>query len=268
MVAKIFLSLTDYPIFRKIIWKPFYEILAKKFRIFDWHFMNYGYAYAPGQPSLYLRPDDQINRYPIQLYHYLASKVRIEGKDVLEVGSGRGGGSSYINRYLYPKKVTALDIASNAIKWAKEHHQEKDLEFIQGNAEKLPFPDQAFEVVINVESCHAYPSVPKFLAEVKRVLLPSGYFLCTDLRSPAGMVKLKDTLVASGMEIVGEEDITPNVILAIEEDNPTKEQRIKQHVAKWLRPAFSQFAGIKGSKIHKDLQSRALVYHSYVLRKK
>lgn len=267
MVAKIFLTLTDYPIFRKIVWKPFYEILAKKFRILDWHFMNYGYAFGPDQPALYLRPNDEINRYPIQLYHYLASRTNIEGKEILEVGSGRGGGSSYINRYLNPKKVTGLDIASNAIKWAMQHHKEKDLHFIQGDAEKLPFADGAFEVVLNVESCHAYPSVPKFLAEVRRVLKPSGVFLCTDLRSPAGMVKLKETLIASGMQLEEEEDITANVVMAIEKENTVKEQRIKDHVSKWLRPVFSQFAGTKGSKIHKDLQSGTLIYHSFVLRK-
>lgn len=166
----------DYPIFRKIVWKPFYEILAKKFRILDWHFMNYGYAFDPGAPVLHLRPNDEINRYPIQLYHYLATKTNIEGKEILEVGCGRGGGSRYINSYLNPRHVTALDIASNAIKWAKQHHKDKDLLFIQGDAQKLPFADGAFEVVLNVESCHAYPSVPKFLAEVKRILKPSGFF--------------------------------------------------------------------------------------------
>lgn len=267
MVAKIFLSLTDYPFFRKIIWKPFYEILAKKFRIFDWHFMNYGYAFGPGEPYVYLRPNDEINRHPIQLYHYMASKTQIKEKEILEVGSGRGGGASYINSYLSPKKVTALDIAANAVKWAREHNTEKDLEFIQGNAEKLPFAGEAFDVIINVESCHAYPSVPKFLAEVKRVLRPSGVFLCTDLRSPAGMNKLKETLMDSGMRLVEEEDITFRVVLAIEEENTVKEQRIRQHVAKWLQPVFGQFAGIKGSKIHRDLQSGALVYHSFVLKK-
>src|ERR1700754_3511325 len=106
MVAKIILSLTDYPIVRKLIWKPFYEILAKKFRIADWHFMNYGYDSTADESILYLRPEDEINRYPIQLYHYLATKTVIEEKVVLEVGSGRGGGASFINRYLNPKQIT------------------------------------------------------------------------------------------------------------------------------------------------------------------
>lgn len=267
MVAKIFLSLTDYPFFRRLIWKRLYETLAKNFRIEDWHFMNYGYAPGTHQAAPTLHPHDEINRYPIQLYHFLAKKTAIEGKELLEVGSGRGGGSSYICRYLNPAKITGLDIASNAVKWANNQHIEENLRFIQGDAEKLPFPDGSFDVVINVESCHAYGSVPRFLTEVKRVLRPSGVFLCTDLRAPEGMQKLKEQLGESGMQIISEENITNNVVNAIEEEDTTKQQRIEKHISKWFRPMFSQFAGTKGSKIHKDLQANTLIYHSFVLQK-
>lgn len=267
MVAKLFLSLTDYPFFRRIIWKPLYELLAKNFKIEDWHFMNYGYAYSAGQPPLYLHQQDEINRYPIQLYHFLAQKTIIENKEILEVGSGRGGGSSYIARYLHPAKMTGLDIASNAVEWANDQNKENNLEFIQGNAEKLPFANESFDVVINVESCHAYGSVPRFLSEVKRVLRPSGIFLCADLRGPEGMIKLKEQLAGSGMQLVSEENITQNVVMAIEEENTTKEERIKKHIAKWMQPMFSQFAGTKGSKIHRDLEQNTLIYYSFVLQK-
>lgn len=267
MVAKLFMSLTDYPFFRRIIWKPVYELLAKKLKIDDWHFMNYGYSPGTGQPALFLHPQDEINRYPIQLYHFLAQKTIIENKEILEVGSGRGGGSGYISRYLHPAKMTGMDIAHNAVKWATNQHKESNLEFIQGNAEKLPFAHESFDVVINVESCHAYGSVPRFLAEVKRVLRPSGIFLCADLRSPEGMIKLKEQLASSGMQLVSEENITGNVVMAIEEENATKEQRIKKHIAKWMQPMFSQFAGTKGSKIHRDLEQNTLVYYSFVLQK-
>jgi ubiquinone/menaquinone biosynthesis C-methylase UbiE len=267
MVAKIFLSLTDYPFFRRFIWKRLYETLAKNFRIQDWHFMNYGYSPGADQPAPTLHPKDEVNRYPIQLYHFLATKTPIEGKEMLEVGSGRGGGSAYIIRYQRPANITGLDIASNAVKWANDQHVEKNLTYVQGDAEKLPFPDASFDVVINVESCHAYGSVPRFLSEVKRVLRPSGIFLCTDLRAPEGLAKLKEQLTVSGMRIISEENITNNVVNAIEEENTVKQQRIEQHVAKWFRPMFSQFAGIKGSKIHKDLQTNTLIYHSFVLQK-
>lgn len=267
MIAKAFLALTEYPAFRRLIWKPVYEGLAKHFRINDWHFMNYGYAPASTQTAIDLHPHDEINRYPIQLYHYLAQKTPIEDKHVLEVGSGRGGGASYISRYLKPTRITGIDIANHAVRLARQHHRENNLHFIQGNAEKLPFPGESFDVVLNVESCHAYGSVPRFLAEVKRVLKPGGIFLCTDLRGPEGMTMLKEQLQASGLQLLSEENITRNVSNAIEEEDANKQQRINQHIARWIRPAFSEFAGTKGSRIHKDLLSNALIYYSFVLKK-
>jgi len=268
MLAKAFLSLTSYPAFRRVIWKPVYEGLAKHFKINDWHFMNYGYAPAGSNRALALQPNDEINRYPIQLYHFLAEKTEIKDKHVLEVGSGRGGGASYITRYMKPAKMVGLDIASNAIKLASKNHPETNLHFLQGNAEKLPFDDQSFDVVLNVESCHAYGSVPRFLSEVKRVLKPGGIFLCTDMRDPNGMLLLKSYLQDSGLTLLSEENITGNVVLAIEEEDSIKQKRIEQHVKPWMRSTFSQFAGTKGSQIHLDLQSNALIYYSFVMQKK
>ena len=83
MIARLFLALTDYPAFRRIIWKPLYEMLAKKIQVEDWHFMNYGYAPFEFEESLGLKNKDEINRYSIQLYHYLISAIDVEGLHVL-----------------------------------------------------------------------------------------------------------------------------------------------------------------------------------------
>ena len=53
---------------------------------------------------------------------------------------------------------------------------------MQGDAQNLPFPDQSFDAVINVEASHQYPDFPRFLEEVTRVLRPGGHFLYTDSR--------------------------------------------------------------------------------------
>ena len=39
-----------------------------------------------------LKSEDEKDRYPIQLYHHVASQINLKGLKVLEVGSGRGGG--------------------------------------------------------------------------------------------------------------------------------------------------------------------------------
>ena len=67
--------------------------------------MNYGYD-APNL-SLKLENADEVERYPIQLYHHVASQSELKDKIVLEVGSGRGGGASYIARYLNPLSITS-----------------------------------------------------------------------------------------------------------------------------------------------------------------
>jgi ubiquinone/menaquinone biosynthesis C-methylase UbiE len=267
MIGKIFLSLTDYPFFRRIIWKPIYEILAKKFQVRDWCFMNYGYTPSINESSLELNERDEINRYPIQLYHYLASKINLEGLEILEVGSGRGGGAEYIKRYHSPHKMIGMDIAFNAVKLSRDLHHCDGLYFIQGNAEKLPFNDETFDAVINVESCHAYGSVPSFLKEVKRVLKKDGSFLCTDMRSPAGMITLRNNLLDSGLQLIEEQEISENVVRAIEQEEPLKKERIKKNVPKWFQKTFGEFAGVVGSQIHKDLSNGILVYHRFILQK-
>ncbi|HVG40889.1 MAG TPA: hypothetical protein VM888_04690, partial [Chitinophagaceae bacterium] len=95
-MIKFFMTLTDYPAVRRILWKPIYEVLAKRFDAPYWTFMNYGYAPSENEPVLLLDNGDEINRYSIQMYHYLALKTEIKGKDLLEIGSGRGGGAQYL----------------------------------------------------------------------------------------------------------------------------------------------------------------------------
>src|SRR5205809_106333 len=100
MLSWLFLELTEYSWFRRIVWKPIYETLAGKFPDEGWHFMNYGYVPDEKEAGLELPEKEEIHRYSLQLYHYLAVKIPLDGKKMLEVGSGRGGGSRYIAQYL------------------------------------------------------------------------------------------------------------------------------------------------------------------------
>ena len=52
--------------------------------------MNYGYFAENFYPKL--EKNDEPERYPIHLYHRVATQINLSGKKVLEVGSGRGGG--------------------------------------------------------------------------------------------------------------------------------------------------------------------------------
>ncbi len=81
---------------------------------------------------------------------------------------------------LQPASYTGLDLNPDGISFCRRRHDLPGLEFVQGDAEDLPFPDESFDAVINVESSHLYPHFPVFLTEVARVLRPGGNFLYTD----------------------------------------------------------------------------------------
>ena len=267
MFAKLFLELTEYAFFRRLVWKPIYEMLARVLPLAEWQFMNYGYMPAGEEAPLVLEPGDELQRYPLQLYHYLATQTEVQGKSMLEVGSGRGGGANYIARYLKPERIVGMDLAKNAVKFAGQNFKQPNLDYQQGNAEALPFDDASFDVVLNVESSHAYGSVPNFLKEVHRVLRPGGVFLITDMRGEPGLKLLQQQLQDSGLEMQKETDITRNVVEAIEMEEPMKKERIRRLVPKWLVGPFEEFAGVKNSAIHRDLDNRDLIYCRWKLVK-
>ena len=110
MLANLFRRLVRVPIVRRILWRRWYDYLAHRHADQRWTFMNYG-CQASGDVQLALEPADEPDRYCIQLYHRTVSDVELAGKEVLEVGSGRGGGASYIQRYLGPATTVGVDFS-------------------------------------------------------------------------------------------------------------------------------------------------------------
>ena len=107
MLAKIFISIVRLsPGFQKAMWKWWYQRLAHRGHGTAWSFMNYGYTPLNDTTQIELKKEDESNRLFIQLYHYVATQIPIRGKHTLEIGSGRGGGASYLARYHNPSHMT------------------------------------------------------------------------------------------------------------------------------------------------------------------
>src|SRR5262245_29330717 len=114
MLTQLFVALCRVPALKKALWRGWYGYLARSYRAPDWSFMNYGFA-EEGSPGLELDAADEANRYCIQLYQHVAGAVDLAGCNVLEVGSGRGGGASFVKRYLRPAQMIGLDLSENAV---------------------------------------------------------------------------------------------------------------------------------------------------------
>ncbi|HWR31220.1 MAG TPA: class I SAM-dependent methyltransferase [Negativicutes bacterium] len=268
MLAKFYTKMCDlYPRFRKISRKQMYQLMAYGYQKQDWTFMNYGYATESAAARVVLHEDDEINRYCIQLYHYVASAIQLRGLDLLEVGSGRGGGADYIKRYLDPACVVGVDYSDNAVNLCRQHFSVEGLSFVPGDAENLPFNDQSFDIVLNVESSHCYGSMSDFLAQVKRVLKPGGYFMFADFRNLEQLDELEEQLERTGMRCITKENITPNVIKALDADHGRRFAHIQRGVPKTLHKLLQEFAGNKDTWIYKGFQTGDIVYQNFLYQK-
>lgn len=230
--------------------------------------MNYGYqTLSSAAKEPHLAPQDAPHRYAIQLYHHVVDSVALSGLRVLEVGSGRGGGASYIKRYFTPCLMVGVDYATSTVRFCATRHVQDGLSFICGDAERLPFRNDVFDAVINVESSHCYGDLDNFLTEVKHVLRPGGYLLFTDFRRADQVATLQQQFERSGLMCLKNENITANIIAALTGDDARKRQLVAALAPNWLLRAFGEFAGLRGSRIYRGFCSGKAIYMSYTLRK-
>lgn len=254
---------------REPVIRRWYDQMSRIDRDADMTLMNYGWASLdPMHVPVRLEETDEVNRYSIQLYHQVAGAVDLRGCDVLEVGSGRGGGASFMARYLEPRSMTGLDFSPKAVEFCQRHYSFPGLIFRQGNAESLPFGDSSFDAVVNIESSHCYGSIRVFLREVHRVLKPGGYFLYSDYCQTNGLDSLRHHMSRTGFSITNETDISANVLKALQEDDCRKRDLIKRKVPGLLRGFFNEFAGLQGTRSYNNALRRGeKIYFRFVLQK-
>ncbi len=270
MVADAFLwVLNRTPSLRRTLWRVFFDLLASRFHnIGWWTLMNYGYAEAgSANRPFHLQPQDEAERYPIALYRHVATLAPLVGRDVLEVGSGRGGGASFVARYLKPRHMIGLDLSGKAVAFSNKQHAVANLHFKRGDAERLPFADESFDSVINVESSFCYPSIDRFFSEVRRVLRPGGYLHYTDLRLAGEVGAWKEAIDRSGLALLVERDITTNVIEALHRDCARRRAGGRRIAGRPFAGIADVFTGVDGTRIPSMLASGAMVYRSFLLQK-
>jgi ubiquinone/menaquinone biosynthesis C-methylase UbiE len=251
---------------RKVIWQLWYPFLTRRLRGQEVLFLNYAYEEDPPM-GIPLQPDDEPNRACIQLYHHVATQVSLRGKKVLEVSCGHGGGAAYLARTLQPQSYTALDLNPGGIRFCRQRHRVEGLDFVQGDAGNLSYEANTFDAVINVEASHCYPSFPRFLAEVARVLRPGGHFLYADFRFSDRKAEWEQALASAPLQILRTRNINAEVLRGMDRNSPRSLELISQHLPKFLHALGRDFAGVRGSRIYKALNRGELSYRSYCLEK-
>jgi len=229
--------------------------------------INVGYEEVPPL-AVQLEPADELGRFSIQLYHQTATQVDLNGKRMLEVGSGHGGGASYIKRYLGPDSYTGVDLNPNAVALCRKVHNVPGLDFVEGSAEDLPFPDESFDAVINIESSHTYPNFSRFLTEVARVLRPGGHFLYTDVRNTPDIAAWEAALADAPLRMISERKINTEAALGLENtwDHYWQEVITRRAPAILRRPTLTVGRALTYSNARK-LREERMSYRIYCFEK-
>jgi len=249
--------------YKKIFGKYWYPLMTRRLgRKEDVVFLNWGYEEDPPM-GLPLDESDEPNRFSIQLYHQTATQVDLSGKKVLEVSCGHGGGASYLARTLQPASYTGLDFNADGIAFCQKRHKLPGLDFVHGDAENLPFPDESFDAVVNVEASHIYPHFERFLAEVTRVLRPGGHFLYADFRNRDGFPAWEAALAQSGLRQVCERVINEQVLRGLRNNSPRSTELINRYTPAFARRFAREFAVVDGSWFYNDLERGEIDYRAY-----
>jgi ubiquinone/menaquinone biosynthesis C-methylase UbiE len=96
-----------------------------------------------------------MKRLKDEFLNTIETKVSLSGKNVLEVGCGKGSRSVQIAKRC--TSLNAIDPSSDSISRAREENSADNINYAIGKAESLDFPDNEFDAVIFTLSLHHVP---------------------------------------------------------------------------------------------------------------
>jgi len=113
---------------------------------------------------------------------YAFAAKYVAGKSVCDVACGAGYGSNYLAQTA--KSVTAIDISTDAIDWARKYFNKDNMKFFAADAAK-PWPlEDKFDVITSFESMEHVESPQAFLENVYNHLSLDGLFILSVPNGP------------------------------------------------------------------------------------
>ncbi len=108
----------------------------------------------------------------------------IEGKRVLEVSFGTG---YLLLQYASQYESYGIDYNARMVGIAKNNLSKNNMhaDLQKGNVEKLPFPDEYFDCIVNTMAFSGYPNGEKAMKEFHRTLRPGGKLILLDFNYPS-----------------------------------------------------------------------------------
>lgn len=158
--------------------------------------------YAELQYKTHQNLTDRINLWsygsnPESLHKWIFSKIQLRDYErVLELGCGTGQlWTENFRNVPATCSIILSDFSKKMLRKTRENVKPLNLpiKFEIVNAEKIPYPNQIFDVVIGCHMLYHIPNIQKALIEINRILKPGGRFISTTI-SRYHIQELKDFL--------------------------------------------------------------------------
>jgi ubiquinone/menaquinone biosynthesis C-methylase UbiE/uncharacterized protein YbaR (Trm112 family) len=178
-------------------------------------FLNFGYISNENtQYAVKDIPEGAMNKNSINLFFEVIGNVDCNNKRIIDIGCGRGGSISLLNNYYKPELIVGADLCWENIRICNKKKSINTFCCV-ADAENIPFRENSFDIVINIESSLHYQDLFRFYRNVHRILCESGYFLYTDFYPTKKFHKIEAYFMELGFEVVRNQNITTNVMLSI-----------------------------------------------------
>lgn len=109
----------------------------------------------------------------VHMARYRFAEPFVRGAAALDAGCGCGYGTHHLATS-GAMRVTGIDVAAEAIDYARQHYSAANLDYRTMDATALDFPAETFDAVVCLEVFEHVPDQHALLAEARRVLKPGG----------------------------------------------------------------------------------------------
>ncbi|GBF11699.1 demethylmenaquinone methyltransferase [Tepidibacillus infernus] len=121
--------------------------------------------------------------------NFTMKKMKVQqGDKALDVACGTADWTIALAKASKTGRIVGLDFSKNMLKIGKKKVQEqgldKQIELINGNAMKLPFPDDTFDHATIGFALRNVPDIETVLSEMLRVIKPGGKVVSLELSKP------------------------------------------------------------------------------------
>ncbi len=129
----------------------------------------------------------------------LLKHVLVRDSDlVLEIGCGEGGNLKLIDGL--PAGTVGVDLSRAKVGWANRHLA--GARFVCADAARLPFPDEAFELILCRDVLHHVPDKAAVVDEMVRVCRTSGRMVVIEPNGRSPIMRLLGMLVPAERDLL------------------------------------------------------------------